>query len=293
MLTVQVQYHPCHNSSNSNNYVEILSFHTPPRLSSLIFSLLMILYCNPPQPSIPSLYPKYYYCQWLYPLHNLTRQHPTLQLWPLILSLCCQQVLSPAALDWKLMIHPFNHPSTFTFSYLIPLSTQVKSNSPLDYTEPEQLNAVGENTHADCFTRNSWLGPNLKREQQSYYLIYPPPFLSLFTLPYLIPPFLSYAANTSFLPLSQLMMLHFSCRKAKQAEEHFHILPQDSTSLLVCVYLLYVSSFVHLNELSQELPPHWALTSIPACPLKEITLSLLQWSFLYYIIIFFCSNIWF
>lgn len=137
----------------------------------------MILYCNPPQPSIPSLYPKYYYCQWLYPLHNLTCQHPALQLRPLILSLCCQQVLSPAALDWKLMIHPFNHPSTFTFSYLIPLSsTQVKSNSPLDYTEPEQLNAVGENTHADGFTPNSWLGPNLKREQQSYYLIYPHPF---------------------------------------------------------------------------------------------------------------------
>lgn len=53
-----------------------------------------------------------------------------------------------------------------------------------------------------------------------------------------------------FFPLSQLMMLHFSCRKAKQPEK------LSTTSPKTLLANLYVSSFVLLNELSQKLPPH-------------------------------------
>ena len=215
----------------------------------------MSLSWNLPQPCIPLLYPTYYYYQWLCSLHNLSCQHPAFQLAPLTLSLGCQQFPSPTALDWKIMVHPFNHLSEFTLSYLTPLSsTQVKSNSPLDYIEPDQLNIVGENTHPCWLSHLKFMTGSQPQEGEAILLSFLLPFPSPFTLSYTSS---SYASKTSFPSSLSAADASFFSKKINAARRAFPHLP--SKVLLAPTCPCSICAFLCSPEWTlcvEPIPPH-------------------------------------
>lgn len=139
-----------------------------------------------PQMSLPMARPS---------LYNLNHQHPTLQLPPPTLSLCCQRFLSPTALDWKVMIHPFNHPSAFTLNSLPPVSSRARLSPTRPWTgniEPAPLVATGESTHPGWLVLleiHDWVPTS-----RGYDPCYSP---SLVHSLYLIPPSLSHFQHVS------------------------------------------------------------------------------------------------
>lgn len=209
----------------------------------------MSLSWNLPQPCIPLLYPTYYYYQWLCSLHNLSCQHPAFQLAPLTLSLRCHQFLSPIALDWKIMVHPFDHLSEFTLSYLTPLSsTQVKSNSPLDYIEPDQLNIVGENTHLCWLSHLKFMTGSQPQEGEAILLSFLLPFLSPFTLTVIHILLLCFQHLLSFLTFSCWCFIFQEENKCSQKSISTSSL-QNSTSAYLSLFYLCFPLFSWMNSL--------------------------------------------